>query len=195
MKVVAAAGALVSAAVLVREAVLAANGAVAWPLPASTQLPRPVASKELPLSVALSSCSPSAVRDRCASSAALCGNNSSSARYRRSLFTCSGGSCRRSLSAVRRYQSSAMCSSLEGSHSRAATNTETIFAHGTCSFAGDNRLSHSSSSPVPRHSASARYTSPNWRGRSMRMPFKRTGTVRSACPSSNSRACSGEPTR
>jgi hypothetical protein len=34
---------------------------------------------------------------------------------------------------------------------------------------------------------------PNLRERSMRMPFKRTGTVICSLPSSNSRACSGAP--
>jgi hypothetical protein len=55
---------------------------------------------------------------------------------------------------------------------------------------GSNCL-HYSSRPIPRDSASPRYTSPNCRERSMRMPFKRTGTVRGSPPSSKSCARSG----
>ncbi len=54
---------------------------------------------------------------------------------------------------------------------------------------------HDCAKPVPRHRASARYTSPNCRERSTRTPFRRTGTATSGRPSSNSRACSGAPIR
>ena len=83
-------------------------------------------------------------RDRCASSSALCSSSRSSARYSRSLLTRSPSSCSRSHSAVRRYQSSAMCSSLDGSHSRAATSTAAIFAHGTASLPDGSSFSHRS---------------------------------------------------
>src|SRR5579871_904229 len=69
-----------------------------------------------------------------------------------------------------------MCSSLDGSQNRAATSTAAIFAQEMRSRPAGSRCSHRSSSPIPRHSASARYTSPNWRERSTRMPFRRTGT-------------------
>ena len=46
----------------------------------------------------------------------------------------SSPSCSRSQSAVRRYQSSAMCSSLDGSHNRAVTSTAAIFAQATRSL-------------------------------------------------------------
>ena len=83
-------------------------------------------------------------------------------RYSRSLLTCSSSSCSRSQSAVRRYQSSAMCSSLDGSHSRAATSTAAIFAHGDALLARPAAAARTDPPrPVPRHSASARYTSPN----------------------------------
>ena len=88
---------------------------------------------------------------------------------------------------------SAMCNSLDGSQSRDITSTAAIFAHATRSFPIGRSRSHRSSRPVPRHNVSARYTSPNWRERSTRTPFRRTGTVRCSLPSSNSGACSGVP--
>jgi hypothetical protein len=50
---------------------------------------------------------------------------------KRSLLISSSPTCNRSQSAVRRYQSSAMCSSLAGSHSQAATKIAAIFSHAT----------------------------------------------------------------
>ena len=64
--------------------------------------------------------------------------------------------CSRSQSAVRRYQSSAMCSSLDGSHSRAVTSTAAIFAQATRSWPTGSSRRHNSSSPTPRHKASAK---------------------------------------
>jgi hypothetical protein len=86
-----------------------------------------------------------------------------------------------------------MCNSLDGSHSRAATRTAAIFAHEMRSLPTGSSRSHSSARPVPRHNASAKYTSPNRRERSIRMPFKRTATVICSLPSSNSCVCSGAP--
>ncbi len=70
---------------------------------------------------------------RCCSMASLCGSNRSSARYSRSSFDVLGRQTQMSSSAVPRYQSSAMCSSLDGSHSRAITSTAAIVDHGTVS--------------------------------------------------------------
>jgi hypothetical protein len=86
-----------------------------------------------------------------------------------------------------------MCSSLDGSHNRAVTSTAAIFAQATRSWpAGSSRL-HRSSSPSPRHKASAKYTSPNRRERSMQTPLSRTGAVKCRLPSSNNTASSGAP--
>src|SRR5271169_6904915 len=59
-----------------------------------------------------------------------------------------------------------MCSSLDGSHSRAATSTAAIFSQATRSLPAGSSCSHSCAKPVPRHNASAKYTSPNCRERS-----------------------------
>src|SRR6201982_4134175 len=67
----------------------------------------------------------------------------------------------RSQSAVRRYQSSAMCNSLAGSQNRALTRTAAIFAQAMRSRPTGSSCLYNSSRPVPRQSASARYTSPN----------------------------------
>jgi hypothetical protein len=91
----------------------------------------------------------------------------------------SGGepTCNRSPSVVRRYQSSAMCSSLDGSHIRAITSTAAIFAQAMRSFPVGRTCSHTHSRPVPRHNARAKYTSPNRRERSMRMRLRRPVAV------------------
>ena len=48
---------------------------------------------------------------------------------------------------MRRYQSSAMCSSLDGSHKRAITSTAATASHGTVSRPRGNRLPKNTSRP------------------------------------------------
>ena len=122
-------------------------------------------------------------------------SNRSSARYSRSLLTRSPSSCSRSRSAVRRYQSSAMCSSLDGSHSRAATSTAAIFAHGTASLPDGRSCSHRSPGPC-------RATAPapdRHRRTAASVPHARPSAAPAPSiarwPSSNRPACSGSPIR
>jgi hypothetical protein len=110
--------------------------------------------------------------------------------YRAAPASCN---CNRSFNAVRRYQSSAMCNSLAGSHSRAATSAAAIFSHGTSSLPTGRCAAANSSRRQACHSASAWYTLPNSRPFSMRTPFNRTPSVCSRVPSSTRSACSGAP--
>src|SRR5712692_6466241 len=87
-----------------------------------------------------------------------------------------------------------MCSSLDGSHSLAITNTAAICAHGTASRPAGKSSAHSSSSRSARHSVHPSQTSPNARVRSTRSPLSRTATVCSpVAVSSNSSCCSLPP--
>src|SRR5437764_4330001 len=87
-----------------------------------------------------------------------------------------------------------MCSSLDGSHSLAITNTAAICAHGTAARPAGKSAAHSSSSRSARHSVHPSQTSPNARVRSTRSPLSRTATVCSpVAVSSNSSCCSLPP--
>ena len=86
----------------------------------------------------------------------------------------------RSSSAVVRYQSSAMCSSLEGAHSRAITETAAIRAQGIASRPRGKSAAQSSSSRRARHSVHPSHTSPNARARSTQTRSRRTATACSA---------------
>src|SRR5437879_3132564 len=87
-----------------------------------------------------------------------------------------------------------MCSSLDGSHSLAITNTAAICAHGTASRPAGRSAAHRSSSRSDRHSVHPSQTSPNARVRSTRSPLSRTATVCSpVAVSSNSSCCSLPP--
>src|SRR5438552_2060816 len=87
-----------------------------------------------------------------------------------------------------------MCSSLDGSHSLAITNTAAICAHGPASRPAGKSAAHSSSSRSARHSVHPSQTSPNERVRSTRSPVSRTAMVWSpVAVSSNSSCCSLPP--
>jgi hypothetical protein len=124
---------------------------IAWPAP-SPSSPAPSARRYAALGL---DCSPrpSKVADRAAdASCPTYGKRKSTfteISYTKlltipSLLTSSSPSCSRSASAVRRYQSSAIYNSLDGSQSRAITSTAAIFAHAMRSFPIGRSRSHRS---------------------------------------------------
>jgi len=87
-----------------------------------------------------------------------------------------------------------MCSSLDGSHSRAIVRIAAIVGHGICSRPPTISSSHSRSNSSARHSVQPSHTSPKLRERSTRTRSRRTSTLVDAGErSSNSSYCSARP--
>jgi hypothetical protein len=95
----------------------------------------------------------------------------------------------RSSSAVVRYQRSATCNSLDGSHKRPITKIATTSAHPTVSRWDTSSLSHCSSSFNARHKIQPNHTAPKLRDRSSRIPSSLTATEPVGLRSSNNCPC------
>src|SRR5512145_1127986 len=95
----------------------------------------------------------------------------------------------RSSNAVVRYQRSATCSSLDGSHSRPITKMAITSAHDTVSRVELNSAPHSSSSFNARHKIHPSHTAPKLRERSSRTPSSLTATEPTGLVPSKSSAC------
>src|SRR6266545_4635697 len=86
-----------------------------------------------------------------------------------------------------------MCSSLDGSHSRASTSTAAIVAHGTASRPSGSSRARTSSSLSARQSVQPSHTSPNVRPRSSRRRLRRTGIAVSGSSGRNRSGWSSSP--
>ena len=92
-----------------------------------------------------------------------------------------------------RYQSSAMCNLLDGSHSRAITRMAAIRSHATSSRPRDSSDSSNSSIRSTRHSVHANHTSPKLRPRSTRTRSTQMRIASAGAAASNRPRCGIRP--
>src|SRR4029077_7826256 len=103
---------------------------------------------------------------------------------------CSVETLSRSSSAVVRYQCSATCNSLEGSHNRPITNIPITSDHDTFSCLGGKSSLNNSSSPSARHNNHPSHTEPKLRQRSRLISSSLTASAFAGSPPSNNCLCS-----
>src|SRR3989304_4397266 len=99
----------------------------------------------------------------------------------------------KSSSAVVRYQRSATCSSLEGSHNRPITRTATTSAQLTASRPRGNKPPSNSSSLSECHSTHPSHTAPKLLERSSRTASSRTAAASTGAFDSNKQPCELSP--